>query len=217
MKEIAPSMLSADFSNIKGDIEILNKNEIKFIHLDVMDGNFVPNISFGFPVIKAMRKYTDAIFDVHLMIDTPSRYIKEFAESGADYIVFHIEAENHIDRAIKLVKECGKKVGIALNPATPVSLIKGYIHLLDMVLVMSVNPGFGGQSFIEYTKDKIKELNDTRKEKNLDFLIEIDGGIDENNIKEISELGCNVFVAGSSVFKNRELDKNIKALNEKIK
>lgn len=212
MVKIAPSILSADFAELGRDIERLHNAEADFIHIDVMDGHFVPNISFGMPIIKAIRNKTDKVFDVHLMIENPSAYIDDFIEAGADLITIHYEAEKHIDRAIQYIKSKGVKAAVALNPGTPVSVLKNIIAELDMVLIMSVNPGFGGQKFITYSLDKIREVKELSKDVNDDLLIQVDGGIDASNVKDVIEAGANVIVAGSAVFKNGQIEKNIKAL-----
>ncbi len=178
-----------------------------------MDGEFVPNITFGMPVIKAIRNKTDKVFDVHLMINNPQRYIDEFILAGADIITLHYEAEKHLDRAIQYIKSKGVKAAIALNPATPTMVLKDIIANLDMVLIMSVNPGFGGQKFIPYSLNKIREVKEMAlKANNPNILIQVDGGIDKNNVKDVIEAGANVIVAGSAVFGDGNLEENIKAL-----
>ena len=211
MVKIAPSILSADFSKLGEEVVKLHEAGADFIHIDVMDGKFVPNISFGMPIVKAIRNKTDKIFDVHLMIDEPSKYIDEFVEAGADIITVHYEAERHIDRAIQYIKSKGVKAAVALNPGTPAMVLKDIISELDMVLIMSVNPGFGGQSFIPYTVNKIKEVKEMSMN-NDDLLIQVDGGIDSTNVKEIISAGANVIVAGSAVFKGGNIVENIQAL-----
>lgn len=212
MVKIAPSILSADFSKLGEDIERVDKAGADFIHIDVMDGSFVPNISFGLPVIKSIRNRTDKVFDVHLMIDNPSKYIDDFIEAGADIITVHYEADRHIDRTINYIKSKGKKAAISLNPGTPTSVLKDLIANLDMVLIMSVNPGFGGQKFIPYSLEKIREIKELSNKVNKSLLIEVDGGIDKNNVKDVIEAGANVIVAGSAVFNSEDIGSNIKAL-----
>ena len=217
MVKIAPSILSANFADLGRDIEKTIEAGADWIHIDVMDGSFVPNISFGIPVMKAIRPLTDKFFDVHLMIVNPSNFIDAFADAGADLINFHYEAEIHIDRAIEKIKARGIKAGITLNPATPVSLLSTILPKLDMVLIMSVNPGFGGQSFIPYTLDKVRELREMADKLNPDLLIEIDGGIAEDTIRAAVDAGVDVVVAGSAVYKNGELKRNIEVLREALK
>lgn len=212
MIKIAPSILSADFSKLGEDIEKLHNAGADFIHIDVMDGNFVPNISFGMPIIKAIRNKTDKVFDVHLMIENPSRYIDDFISAGADIITIHYEAEKHIDRAIQYIKSKGVKVAVALNPGTPTFVLKDIIAELDMVLIMSVNPGFGGQKFIPYSLNKVREVKEMSIKYNKKLMIQVDGGIDKNNVKSVVEAGANVIVAGSAVFAEDNIHENIATL-----
>ncbi|WP_315114878.1 ribulose-phosphate 3-epimerase [Clostridium intestinale] len=216
MVKIAPSILSADFAKLGEDIVAIDKAGADFIHIDVMDGNYVPNISIGLPVIKSIRKYTEKTFDVHLMIEEPGRFIDDFIAVGADLITVHYEADRHVDRTIQYIKSKGIKAGIVLNPGTPVSMIKDLIPALDMVLIMSVNPGFGGQKFIEYSLNKIAEVKELSEKYNKDLLIQVDGGIDASNIKKVVDAGANVIVAGSAVFKNGKVEENIAALRKSL-
>ena len=206
---VAPSILSADFSNLASEIKAVESAGAEVLHLDVMDGIFVPNITFGPVVIKSLRSITDMTFDVHLMIESPEKYIKEFAEAGADWISFHAEATKHLHRTLWKVKELGKKAGIALNPHTPVSFVEYLLEDVDFVVVMSVNPGFGGQKFISFCLKKIKALAEIRKEKGLKFLIEVDGGVNPETAPAVIGAGADVLVAGSAVFKNKPYEQAI--------
>lgn len=214
-KNIAPSLLAADFFDLSSQMKLLKEGNIEVLHLDVMDGMFVPSISFGMPVISSLRKSVDFFFDVHMMVENPERYIEDFYNSGADGITIHFEACKHIDRCISQIKSLGLRSGISINPATPVSLLENIVSEVDMVLIMSVNPGFGGQKFIPYSLDKIKELYKMREKKNQKLLIQVDGGVGVDNIKALSDAGVDEFVAGSSVFKG-DILKNIKALNDAL-
>lgn len=216
MIKIAPSILSADFSRLGEHIKELDECGADMIHIDVMDGMFVPNISFGIPIMKSIRSLTKLPFDVHLMIEEPSRYVEEFAQAGADIITIHYEADKHIDRTINYIKSFGVKAAVALNPATSVDSIKYLISNVDMVLIMSVNPGFGGQKYIEYCTEKIKEVRALADKYNKDLMIQVDGGIDSTNICKVVNSGADVIVAGSAVFKNGEIGKNIELLRASI-
>ncbi|TXC78539.1 ribulose-phosphate 3-epimerase [Luteibaculum oceani] len=200
MPIIAPSLLAADFANLSNAIDIVENSQADWYHLDVMDGVFVPNISFGLPVISSLQKHKKKVFDVHLMIVQPERYIKDFKNVGTDILTVHYEASTHLHRTIGAIKEEGMKAGVALNPHTPVSLLKDTLADIDLVCLMSVNPGFGGQKFIEHTYNKISELKRMAQEVNPNLFIEIDGGVGLGNAKQLVDAGANVLVAGSSVF-----------------
>ncbi|WP_231490734.1 ribulose-phosphate 3-epimerase [Pedobacter sp. Leaf170] len=197
---IAPSILSADFGNLQHDIEMINQSDADWFHVDVMDGVFVPNISFGFPVMAAVKKHAEKPLDVHLMIVEPDKFIPEFAKAGADMITVHYEACTHLHRTIQLIKASGCMAGVALNPHTPVSLLQDVIEDLDLVLIMSVNPGFGGQAFIHNTYKKIKDLKQLIKGVNENLVIEVDGGVGLQNIGALVSAGANAFVAGNAIF-----------------
>lgn len=209
---LSPSMLSADFCHLERDIEMINNSLADWFHIDVMDGVFVPNISFGQPVISWIKKYARKPLDVHLMIVDPDRYFNDFKKCGADIITVHYEACRHLHRSLSAIKDLDMKAGVVLNPHTPVSCLENILPLCDMVLLMSVNPGFGGQRFITETYDKITALVELKHRKNPDCLIEIDGGVDLTNHKKLVELGADVLVAGSAVFKSPDPMETIKQL-----
>ena len=200
---IAPSILSADFANLQRDIEMINQSEADWFHVDVMDGVFVPNISFGFPVISAIKKHATKPLDVHLMIVQPERYIQQFKDAGADILSVHVEASTHLHRTIQQIKIAGMQAGVAINPHTPIETLSDIIADIDLVCMMSVNPGFGGQKFIEHTYKKITLLKEMILKSNSKAKIEIDGGVDLNNASILSKAGADVLVAGNSVFSNQ--------------
>ena len=199
-KILAPSILTADFSNLAQQIKYVELGGADWIHCDIMDGKFVPNLTFGPPVLQSIRKITKLPLDVHLMIKDPDNLIPEFVNAGANYLTVHVEEVVHLNRTIHFIKELGAKAGVALNPSTPVESLKEILEFVDMILVMSVNPGFGGQKFIENSIRKISELSDIRDKMKLNFLIEVDGGIGTENIKTVSQAGCNAFVIGNSIY-----------------
>ncbi len=212
MAIISPSILNADFSDLRSQIELINKSEADWIHLDIMDGVFVPNISFGFAIIKSIHSYSKKPLDVHLMIVNPEQYIERFAESGAYMITVHYEACTHLHSTIQQIKKTGAKAGVALNPHSDIGLLKPILKDLDMVLIMTVNPGFGGQNFIESSFEKIRDLRALTKEVNPELLIQVDGGISTQNIKQLYEAGVDVFVAGTFVFKSENPTNTINLL-----
>lgn len=214
MREIAPSLLSANFYNLQDDLERLKKSGIKYLHLDVMDGNFVPNISFGLPIIKSVRKNTDFILDCHLMIEKPERYLEDFKNAGADILTVHQEATIHLQRTLAEIRRLGMKAGVSLNPSTSEETLKYIMDDLDLILIMSVNPGFGGQSYIEAVNEKIKRVRKMIDDSVRDIILEVDGGVNKDNIKELEDLGVDLFVAGSAAFKNSEIEKNIGGLRD---
>lgn len=204
MLELSPSLLSADFTDLKSEIEVLDKNGVKYLHLDVMDGMFVPNISFGPMIIKQLRPLTNMVFDVHLMIEDPDRYVQNFKDAGADILTVHYEACKHLHRTISYIKSLGMKAGVSLNPATNIEVLDYVLEDLDLVLIMSVNPGFGGQSFIPSAIDKIKNLKAKIRERNLNVIVEVDGGVKTTNVKDVIEAGADLIVSGSDVFADKE-------------
>jgi ribulose-phosphate 3-epimerase len=206
-------MLACNFGNLESEIDLVNNSEAEWFHLDVMDGVFVPNISFGTPIMEVFKKHSKKLMDVHLMIINPENYIRKFADLGSDILTIHAEASNNLNRDIKNIKNNGMKAGVAINPSTPISSIELSINEIDLVCLMSVNPGFGGQSFIKNTFNKLEELKSLLIKTNSKALIEVDGGIDKNNAKQLFDIGANVLVAGSSVFKSKDPSSTISYLN----
>lgn len=202
MKMVSPSLLSADFGNLQRDIEMLNQSQCDWLHVDVMDGIFVPNISFGQPIVKHIKKHARKPLDVHLMIMDPGRYIADFKDAGADILTVHYEACTHLDRTLNAIRDVGMKCGTVLNPHSPVALLEDTVQLCDVVLLMSVNPGFGGQKFIENTYSKVRQLRELCNRKNPSCLIEVDGGVNTTNAPLLFEAGADVLVAGNAVFKS---------------
>ncbi|MCF6365222.1 MAG: ribulose-phosphate 3-epimerase [Bacteroidales bacterium] len=201
-KKIAPSLLSADFSNLERDIKMLEEGGAHLLHLDVMDGHFVPNITFGPFVVNAINKVATIPLDVHLMIENPGKYVNAFIDAGADYLTVHAEADNHLHRVIQQIKAKGVKAGVSLNPHTPVSVLENVLNDIDLILIMSVNPGFGGQSFIPNTLNKLRKLKTMLSKHDATHIeVEVDGGIKIDNIREVSNAGCDIFVSGSGIFK----------------
>ena len=216
MKLIAPSILSADFARLGEEIKAVEVAGANWIHVDVMDGHFVPNITIGPLVVEAVKSATSLPIDVHLMIENPDQYIPAFAEAGASWISVQLEASVHLNRSVQLIRQCGAKPGVVLNPSTPIEALEWIIEDIDYVLIMSVNPGFGGQAFITNSLDKVKKLRQLIESKNLSTLIQIDGGVNENTIADIAAAGVDIFVAGSAIFGSDNYQKTIKSFREKI-
>lgn len=214
MIKIAPSILAADFSRLGDEIRKVDENGADLIHIDVMDGHFVPNITMGPDIVKALRKTTNKPFDVHLMISEPDKYIEKFADAGADIITVHVEATQHLNRTIQLIKSCGKKAGVSLNPATSLVTLDFILQDIDMVLLMTVNPGFGGQTYIESCTGKIQALRNRMIRDSINIDIEVDGGIDAGNIHKVTKAGANVIVAGSSVYRAADVGEAIRNLKK---
>lgn len=214
MIKLAPSILSADFAKLLEDVKKVEKAGCEYLHIDVMDGHFVPNITLGPGIVKSLRKDVNMVFDTHLMIENPDNYIKDFVDAGSDLIVVHVEACRHLHRTIQNIKSHNVKAGVALNPGTPIETIKHVLQDVDMILVMTVNPGFGGQSFIESMIGKIKELKQIIDEKNLNVDIQVDGGIKPSNINQVVEAGANVIVAGSAIFNSENIEETVKLMRK---
>ncbi len=217
MIKLAPSILSADFARLLEDVKKVENAGCEYLHIDVMDGHFVPNITLGPAIVKSLRKDVNMVFDTHLMIENPDNYIKDFVEAGSDLIVVHVEACKHLHRTIQNIKSHGVKAGVALNPATPLETIKYVLEEVDMVLIMTVNPGFGGQSFIEGMIPKIKELKAIIDSKNLKVDIQVDGGIKPDNVAKVVEAGANIIVAGSAIFNSEDIGETVKLFRENSK
>jgi len=217
MKKISPSLLSANFSNLEKDIKMLEKGGADLLHIDVMDGHFVPNITIGPVVVEAIKEVATIPLDVHLMISDPDYYVDAFIDAGADFLTIHSEATPHVHRVVQKIKSKGIKAGVSLNPHTPISVLENILEDIDLVLIMSVNPGFGGQSFIPHSLEKIHKLKQFLKENNADHIeIEVDGGIKLENIKEVSDAGCDIFVSGSGIFKTENPGETISKMKQKI-
>lgn len=216
MYQLSPSILAADFACLGEQIAQVEEAGVKWLHLDVMDGMFVPSISLGMPVITSIRKKSNLFFDVHLMVQQPERYIEDFKKAGADLLTVHAEATLHLDRVLHSIRDAGMKVGVALNPSTPLSAIENVLELVDMVLIMTVNPGFGGQKYIPYCGEKVRKLRQMLDERNLSVDIQVDGGVSASTIDKVLEAGANVFVAGSAVF-GGDIKENVQALLDKVR
>jgi ribulose-phosphate 3-epimerase len=214
MAEIIPSVLSADFARLADEIARVERGGARLLHLDVMDGHFVPNLTIGPPVVESIRKATQLHLDVHLMIENPERYVEIFVQAGADSVSVHYEAARHLDGTLELIRKAGAKAGIVLNPATPIEVLEDAVQVADYVLLMSVNPGFGGQKLIPYVLDKVRRLDRIRREKNLPLLIEIDGGVHLENLAEVVRAGCDWIVTGSAIFHSADSEATVRTMRE---
>lgn len=216
VNKIAPSILAADYANFAQELKRIDETSADYVHIDIMDGQFVPNISFGADVVASLRKHSKLVFDCHLMVVEPERYVDAFAQAGADIMTIHVEATKHIHGALQKIKKAGLKAGIVINPGTPVSALEPVLSLVDQVLIMTVNPGFGGQAFIPEMLDKVKQVATWREEGGYAFDIEVDGGVDDKTIKACQEAGANVFVAGSYLFKASDLTSQVQTLRDAL-
>ncbi|AWN20107.1 ribulose-phosphate 3-epimerase [Streptococcus sobrinus] len=216
VNKIAPSILAADYANFAQELKRIDETSADYVHIDIMDGQFVPNISFGADVVASLRKHSKLVFDCHLMVVEPERYVDAFAQAGADIMTIHVEATKHIHGALQKIKKAGLKAGVVINPGTPVSALEPVLSLVDQVLIMTVNPGFGGQAFIPEMLDKVKQVATWREEGGYAFDIEVDGGVDDKTIKACQEAGANVFVAGSYLFKASDLTSQVQTLRDAL-